>query len=273
MKAVDGGGDLLVRAKIVLVFRGAGWIAGVPSVDETRRVLDAALASPYPSHMLQYRDIRRPQIVDFIVDTADFGSAGPDPRGFIKGADVWRVSDADIQAAVRAAIGRHPPRDGEATFYMVLFSKDPLPVYSDANLLNAEGYHAQFSNDGKTITYGTLLNWAGNTPANVWNSIGSLPAVFVHEVVEACTDPANGFRLDNGDELADLADARSVRLPGIVQDVSLAAYWSELFGEAVVPTAYSLRVAFGVPRSQSFHLEGQPRGGGLRTAILAKFNP
>jgi hypothetical protein len=140
--------------------------------------------------------------------------------------------------------------------------------------LNDEGYHSQFNDNGRSITYGTVLNWSGNTADNIWNSVGSLPAVFGHEVVEACTDPANGFRLDNGEELADLNDSRSVALPGIRQAISLAAYWSELSGMAVVPTSYSLRIAFGLRSSQSFFLgSAAPRGSAIRNSILAMFNP
>jgi hypothetical protein len=276
MKAVDGGGPVLTRARIVLIFRGSGWVSGVPSVDDAKKVLAAVLTSPYPSYLKQYRDIRRPQIVDTVVDTGDFGNLGPDPRGFIKDANVWRVSDSDIQNAVKAAFATNPPHDGEDTYYMVLFSHDPLAVYSDKPNLNAEGYHSQFDDNRRTITYGTLLNWSANTAANVWNSSGSLPAVFAHEVVEACTDPGKGFRLDNGEELADLSDSRSVQLPGIAQDISLAAYWSELSGVAVVPTSYSLRIAFGLQRSQSMFLGGAlsvPRGSTIRNAILKMFNP
>jgi hypothetical protein len=198
---------------------------------------------------------------------------GPDPRKFLP-TDVWRVSDSDFQNAVKSAFAKHPPREGEDTYYMVLFSHDPLAVFSDEANLNAEGYHSQFDDNGRKITYGAVPNWSANTADNIWNSIGSLPAVFAHEVVEACTDPANGFRLDNGEELADLNDARSVQLPGIPQKISLAAYWSELAGVAVVPTSYSLRIALGLRPSESLFFEGvQPRGSTVRNTILAKFNP
>src|SRR5215468_2771016 len=108
MKAIDGGGPLLTRAKIVLIFRGSGWANGIPSVDDAKKVFAAVLASPYPSHLIQYRDIRRPQIIDTVVDTSDFGSLGPDPRGVLS-TDVWRVSDSDIQGAVKSAFTNDPP--------------------------------------------------------------------------------------------------------------------------------------------------------------------
>jgi hypothetical protein len=195
----------------------------------------------------------------------------PDPRGFITDADVWRVSDTDFQGAVRSALAKDPPREGEDTYYLVLFSHDPLPVFSDKANLNAEGYHSQLDDDGRTITYGAVLNWSANTVDNIWNSAGSLPAVFAHEVVEACTDPANGFRLDNGQELADLNDSRSVQLPGIPQPISLAAYWSQLAGVAVVPTSYSLRIAFGLSSSESRFFGGPLSS--MRKTVLERVNP
>jgi hypothetical protein len=270
MKAVDGGGSLLTRAKIVLVLRGSGWISGNPPVGAVQSVLNAVLASPYAFHLIQYRGIRRPEITDTITDTTDFGSLGPDPRGFLD-TDVWRVSDGDIQNAVKSAMEKRPPQDGEDTYYFVIFSRDPLPVYSDPPGLQNEGYHSQFDNNGRKITYGTLLNWSANTLDNIWNSTGSLPAVFAHEVVEACTDPATGFRLDNGEELADLDDVRTVQLPGIQQKISLAAYWSELSGMAVVPMAYSLRIGLDLKASDSAFFEGPQSS--TRATLLEKSNP
>jgi len=273
MKAIDGGGSLLTRAKIVLILRGSGWISGNPSVGAAKNVLNAVLASPYAFHLIQYRGIRRPEITDTITDTTDFGSLGPDPRGFLN-TPVWRVSDDDIQNAVKSAMKRRPSLDGEDTYYFVIFSRDPLPVYSDKPGFQAEGYHFQFDDNGRKITYGTVLNWSANTLDNIWNSTGSLPAAFAHEVVEACTDPTTttGFRLDNGDELADLDDARTdIQLPGIQQKISLAAYWSELSGMAVVPTGYSLRIGLDLKASDSAFFEGPQSS--TRTMLLQKFNP
>src|SRR5579862_2197239 len=128
MKAVDRRGSLLTRAKLILIFRGSGWTGGLPKVDDATTVFNAVTASPYFSFLTQYRGIRRPEIVQTITDPTDFGSLGPDPRGFLK-TDVWRVADADIQNAVKDAMKQRPPADGEDTYYLVFFSKDPLPVF------------------------------------------------------------------------------------------------------------------------------------------------
>jgi hypothetical protein len=121
-----------------------------------------------------------------------------------------------------------------------------------------------------------VLNNASRTLDDIWASRGSLPAVFGHEVVEACTDPGptTAFILDNNEELADLSDTRVVRLPGVQQDITLAAYWSQLLGNAVVPTSYSLRVLLGLAAATSGFLSGAlPRGQGARSAVLSAFNP
>ena len=69
------------------------------------------------------------------------------------------------------------------------------PVLSDH--LDAGGFHKQFEHAGRTYAYGVVLNWSGNTADNIWQSSGSLPAVFAHELVEACSDPdgSTGYRL------------------------------------------------------------------------------
>jgi hypothetical protein len=274
MKSVDGGGPVLSRAKIVLIFKGSGWLGGNPRINDAQTVLQAALASPYASHMKQYRDIRRPQIVDTLTDTSDVGGLGPDPRGFLTG-DVWVVSDADMQSVVRGALQSRPPRDDEQIYYMVLFSNNVIPVLSDKGLLNAEGYHSRLEDQGRSITYGVVLNNASNTLENIWRSVGSLPAVFGHEVVEACTDPGPtpGFSLDNGEELADLGQAKVVPVPGLQQSISIAAYWSELMGGPVVPTAYSMRVFLGLSHAQSGFVSGAfGRSQTVRSEVLAAFN-
>jgi hypothetical protein len=120
------------------------------------------------------------------------------------------------------------------------------------------------------------LNNADNKLENIWSSSGSLPTVFGHEVVEACIDPGPtpAFSLDNGVELADLSDARQVQVAGVSQKISLAAYWSELMGQAVVPTAYSLGVRLGLPHVESGFVSGAfPRGLTLRSAVLSAFSP
>jgi hypothetical protein len=275
MKAIDRGGPVLIRAKIVLIFKGSGWLTGKPAIDDTKAVLQAVIASPYTSHMKQYRDIRRPQITDALVDTQDVGGLGPDPRGFIKDKDVWVVSDADMQGVVRSAMQRRPPQDGEQTYYMVIFSNFVIPVLSDKNLLNAEGYHGHFDDRSRMIVYGVVLNNASRTLDDIWASPGSLPAVFAHEVVEACTDPGptTAFILDDNEELADLSDTRVVRLSSVQQDITLAAYWSQLLGSAVVPTSYSLRVFLGLSSATPGFLSAAlPRGHGARSAVLSAFN-
>src|SRR5437016_716299 len=104
---IDGGGPVLQRAKIVLSFRGLGWLRGSISSSDVRRAFDAALASPYLSHLVQYRGIRRAETVFAIEDTRDLGKLGPDPRKFVAG-NIWLVSDEDIKNVTRVALRARP---------------------------------------------------------------------------------------------------------------------------------------------------------------------
>ena len=107
---IDQGGPVLQRAKIVLSFRGAGWLTGSISTNDVRRAFDAALASPYLSHLVQYRGIRRAEIVFSVEDTRNLGRLGPDPRKFVAG-DIWLIDDEEIKDVARLrGVGGPPPK-------------------------------------------------------------------------------------------------------------------------------------------------------------------
>jgi|GEM_PF-6476462 len=240
----DGGGPVLQRVKVVLTFRGAGWANGAISSSEVRRSFVATLASPYMSQLIQYRGIRRAQIIFTQEDTADMGRLGPDPRKFVSG-NIWLIADEDVRNAARVALRARPPQENEEVLYLVVVSQDPIPIVVEFQ--DASGYHSQFLEDGVVVRYGVLLHQSASTAEEAWHY---LPGVFSHELVEACTDPdtTSGFHVvidGKPEELCDLDDTRPVRLNGFAPEVKLAAYWSELGREAVVPTVYSLRAALG----------------------------
>lgn len=274
----DGGGNVIVRAKVVLVFRGPGWNNGLPATTaEVVKMYSALLASPYSSRLVQYRGIRRPTLVGNSTDASDIGHLGPDPRGFLT-TQVLLIDTSEIVQAVKNArkIGQHAQL-GDDALYLVIVSGDPLPVFSEARLNNDSGFHNHFTDDdGKNVTYGVLLNLANNTEANTWKSSSGLPAVLAHEMVEALTDPdvSTGFRLDNGEEIADLNDVRTIQLPGFSRDVGIAAYFSDLESVAVVPTSYSFRVTFGLRPSASLPSVRNVIGGSsVLAAMRGKLEP
>ncbi|MCU1453214.1 MAG: hypothetical protein JWN46_1360 [Acidimicrobiales bacterium] len=292
----DNGGRVLDRAKIVLIFRGPGWISGTPSSSAASTVFGQILASPFMSDLVQYRGIRRPVIVSTRVDTSSIGTVTDDPRHIL--SKVTLVSDSEVRQAVIDAVNARPAPAGEQTLYMVLVSADPLPVYAEQN--NACGYHSAFQSKGTTLIYGTTLNWSARTAFDAWATSCGAPSIFVHEVAEAVTDPqGSGFTLPSGTPLKDTdageicdilapgggRDARIVAIPGVTVNaglVMLNAYWSELrlsgdandFSAHAVPTTYSLRVALraGVHTSVP-SVRGSITGSSVRTAILSQFNP
>jgi hypothetical protein len=94
--------------------------------------------------------------------------------------------------------------------------------------------------------------------------------------VEACTDPEppGGFLFQDGDEICDLNDERHVNLIGLDHEVDLSAYQSQLEKKAVVPTAYSLRIALGLrPTDAVSSVKPFVKSGSVLAAILARCNP
>jgi hypothetical protein len=279
----DGNGPVIDRPKVVLVFRGPGWVIPSPGVageiDEAAvaQAFRAMLRSPYASELVQYRGIRRPTLVEMHTDTNPIGHLGPDPRGFLT-TQVRLIDTSEIIDAVKSArkLGTMEPI-GDAALYLVSVFTDPLPVFSQANLNNAMGFHDHFSDDaGKDVRYGCALAWTGNPAASLWNSSGGIPAVLSHEMVEACSDPdtSSGFHLDNGEEIGDINDVRGVQLPGITQTLGLAAYWSDLRGSGVVPNGYSLRITLGLrPTDKLPSLLAAVGHGSLQAAMRARLEP
>ena len=267
---IDKGGPVLQRAKVVLSFRGAGWRTGSISTTDVRRAFDAALASPYLSHLVQYRGIRRAEIVFAIEDDTNLGKLGPDPRMFVA-RDIWLIADEDIRNVARVALRARPPKDDEETLYLAVVSQDPIPIVVEHK--DDDGYHGHFEEEGQTVFYGALLHQAASTADESWHY---LPRVFTHELVEACTDPdvRSGFSLNTVGELCDMNDMRPVQLPGLEHEVNLSVYWSELVRAAVAPTAYSLRVALGKRSTEAIPSVGAAiEGASIRRAILGGCNP
>src|SRR5258707_696136 len=169
----DGGGPVIERAKVVLIFRGPGWMDGLPTSADVTKAFSAIVASPYLSRLVQYRGIRRPRVVDTISDVTEIGHRGPDPRKFLT-TEVLLIDkegDKGIIQAVKDARkkGPHEPLGGDA-LYLVVVSGDPLPVFSQPEYNNAAGFHEQYQDDdGMTVTYGVILNWSKNTADNIWN--------------------------------------------------------------------------------------------------------
>jgi len=266
----DRGGPILQRAKIVLSFRGSGWLTGSISTSDVRRAFDAALASPYLSHLVQYRGIRRAEIVFVIEDPRNLGQLGPDPRKFVAG-NIWLIADEEIKNVARVASRARPPEDNEEVFYLAVVSQDPIPIVVEQ--VNASGYHDKFDEDGRTVFYGVLLHQSAGTVEESWHY---LPSVFSHELVEACTDPdvKSGFILNTVGELCDMDEDRAVQLPGFEHEVKLSVYWSELERTAVAPTTYSLRVALGKRSTEVIpSVQAAIQGTSVREAILAGCNP
>jgi len=267
---IDQGGPILERAKVVLSFRGAGWRTGAISSSEVRRAFEAVLASPYLSHLVQYRGVRRAEIVLTMEDTHDLGRLGPDPRKFV-GGNIWLIADEEIRNVARTAARVRPAEQNEAVIYLAVVSQDPIPIVVEQK--DASGYHDTFREGERTITYGVLLHQSASTAEDSWRY---LPSIFSHELVEACTDPdvKSGFIVSPVGEICDMNEDQVVQLPGLPHEVKLSVYWSELERATVAPTTYSLRVALGKKASDDIPRVNALIGGqSVRSFILAGCDP
>jgi hypothetical protein len=229
------------------------------------------VASPYLSHLIQSRGIRRAAVDDFSIDdNRDMGRLGPDPRKFVAG-NIWLISDEEIKQSVRIAMNARPPGATEQILYLVVVSQDPIPIVVEQQ--NASGYHNTFQENGSNVFYGVLLNQSAISADDAWNY---LPGVFAHELVEACTDPdvRTGFIVAPIGEICDTDRAEvPAQLPGFEHQIKLALYWSELVRDFVAPTSYSLLVALGKRLTESVpSVKSLIQGGSIRNFILAGFN-
>jgi hypothetical protein len=269
---VDQGGLVLERAKVVLSFCGFGWGTGSISTSDVRRAFSAVVASPYLSHLVQYRGIRRAEILGVsIEDTRNLGRLGPDPRKFVAG-DIWLLSDEDIKQAARTAMKVRPPEGDERVFYLVVVSQDPIPIVVERK--DDSGFHNTFEEDGRAVFYGVLLHQAASTADESWKY---LPGVFTHELVEASTDPdlRSGFIVNPIGEICDTAfEPIPVRVPGFEHEITLSLYWSELVRAFVAPTSYSLRIALGKRSTDAVaNVKSLIQGNSVRNFIMAGLNP
>jgi hypothetical protein len=237
----DHGGPIIERAQLFIRLRGAGWLTGPFKSSDALTAFEATVASPY--------------------------------RKFVAG-NVFLIPDADIQKVVvdMANSQPQPLQDDKNFIFMVVISQDPIPIVPEQS--NASGYHQSFITDDKrTLHYAVLLNQSSNELDHTWHY---LPGVFSHELVESCTDPdpPGGFLFQDGDEICDLNDQRHVNLIGLDHEVDLAAYQSQLEQKAVVPTAYSLRIALGKrPTDIVPSVKALINQKSMLAAILARCNP
>src|SRR6185503_14602384 len=103
---------------------------------------------PYMSRLVQYRGIRRADIILTLEDQTNLGTLGPDPRKFVA-ENIWLLNDEDIRNVTRIAMGARPPNVGEDVIYLSVVSQDPIPIVVEE--LNASGYHNTFDEGGRTI--------------------------------------------------------------------------------------------------------------------------
>ena len=134
----------------------------------------------------------------------------------------------------------------------------------------AAGFHDKFDHNGARFHYAWVSNSGSLTSGNM------IPHTFVHEVVEACSDPdLDSFHVSDGFEIGDecaggFVIMPKIRTPNAPDGIVIQPYFSDLDNGCVLPTEYSLK--FWAKATQA-NLGGGlrqflPQGGSVR-ALLA----
>jgi hypothetical protein len=214
---VDGGGPVLTRAQVVVIFWGSYWQTATasPSTAEVTQAVQRILVGPYMSDLAQYRGITNAQLhTTYTTAAAD----GDPPQNF---------TDTDVTTLVTGLIeaGKIPaPIDLDDVYYAVVLPLNVAYVHS-----GYIGVHWSVTGNGARAAIG----WSGNNGV-----LGNITEAFCHELVEACSDPyGDGFTLQNlpvGDEIADACQGQAQIT---VNGFKVAQYWSARLQECFPPTS------------------------------------
>jgi hypothetical protein len=219
VRFVNHHGLVLHAVQLHLIYWGSAWTAtGVlnPSPDQITTAMRTVMASPYMTGLAQYGAIGGGVVRGSTVITMS------DPPERFTDEDVSSFLDAQLDA------GSAPrPDPDNQTLYVVVM---PTGIHSgdDATLA---GEHNYYTRHGQRIHF-------------VWNadsgSLASATRIMSHEVVESVTNPEGSAILGAPGtcspggwcEIADICPTT-----GVLDGITVEAYWSNLAGGCVVPTS------------------------------------
>lgn len=206
-----GGGQVIVNAKIQLIYWGASWnnIGNNPDKDTFDDTVQNLLNSNYYSKVHQYSNIDFPSWLGSTVNTTT------PTTDLFWGAQVIQVVRDMID------IGAVPNHSSNAQLIYCVIA--PSGGHS-AHGLQIGGEHGHWPEANPQFRYLWILND---------NNINNMTGYIAHEIVETITNPNNdGWNSDEG-EIGDLCEKHTgIVIPGVAAQY----YWSNFDNQCVLPT-------------------------------------
>lgn len=263
---VPGSGKVLKHAKLVLIFWGAGWARSpVISAEELAGVFSAILATPYMAKMAQYNGICNATIIHMALDTSKEFTEQYHNTPVFHSSELPQMiaGHIDGDGAVPA------PSIDPDLLYIVISELSVVCRETADPPVEAAGLHDKFDHNGARFHYAWVSNDGSLTSGNM------IPKEFVHELVEACSDPdLDSFHVSDDNEIGDkcngeLVTMPKIRTPNAPDGIVIQSYFSALDNACVLPTEYSLK--FWAKATQK-NLGGGlrkflPQGGSVRSLL------
>jgi hypothetical protein len=220
-KFVDNGGLVLTNVHLELIFWGTTW--STTTAPRAGQIIDAViniLGGPYMSGLRQYRNIRKGTLRGITLVTAAQGSSPARPPNPFSNGDVQTL----ISNLIAAGRLPSPASDGQLLYCVVM---PPNTNFSGG----FAGEHTYYGYGGQNAHYA----WVTNN-----GTLGGVTSIFSHELVESVTDPEGSAILgipgtcsqSGWCEIADVC-----YFNGVVNGVTVQAYWSNSDNGCVIPDA------------------------------------
>jgi len=219
---IDLHGLILTHAQVQLIFWGSAWTEDVtPSAAAVYNAAQTLLSGPYMSKLSQYRGIGNGTMHgNLVIDPSD------PPNPFSND----NVAQCILRLIAAGKISK--PEDDQQIVYCVF-----LPVGVNFNQPNINGMHSYIYNAHSSFPLDVdldkvLFAWVMND-----GTLDSVTTIFSHELVETCTNPdGNGFQVtplnpNSWNEIGDVCEGNT----GILNNVTVQAYWSQVDGNCVIP--------------------------------------
>jgi hypothetical protein len=232
-----GPGKTLTNIHVQLIFWGAWWDSN-PLATQVNNALVNLLAGPYMTYLAQY-GIRRgnvkgttfagdsepgtfsmQSVFSLVTGLLDDGRV-PEPD------DDWPIVYAVIMPVDSAFAGTSPP--------------DTLPLAGAVSLVNGENAWVTWSDSVIGDAETAYCVWVGND-----GTLNYITTVLSHELAEIASDPNGGDgvrQIGCSGGSCQISDVRTVCQGwcDFVRGVKVQGYWSQLDGNGVLPTMYSVR--------------------------------
>lgn len=225
----DKGGKILRKVVVELIFWGSAW-KGDPFIVEVTHAIATILTSPYMTELQQYRGILRGCLGDIVVVNSNVGSSNANPPSTFVHADVEKLI-SDLIKAQKV----QDPKSNDQLLYCVIFPTNHRYANPDHPGQILVGEHYSFSMNGVNVHYAWVIN------DRTLNSMNSIPKVFSHELVEACTNPDVGrgraaFVIGN-QEIGDVCNDKPTDT-GFLNGVYMQKYWSQRHRMCILPNQF-----------------------------------